>query len=44
MLTLATERQITQREAARELVLSLPHTERLVRKLRKAGGSSEEGK
>ena len=38
MLTLAKERRITQRQAAQELVLSLSHTKRLLRRLREAGG------
>ena len=37
MLTLAKERRITQRQAAQELVLSLSHTKRLLRRLREAG-------
>lgn len=34
MLTLAMERRITQREAARELGLSPSHIKRLIRRLR----------
>ena len=39
ILTLAMERRMTQREAAKELTLSLSHTRRLVKRLKEAGGS-----
>ena len=39
MLTLALEREITQAEAARELRLSLPHTKKLIKRLKETGGS-----
>ena len=39
MLTLALERKITQKEAARELGLSLSHTKRLSRRLKEAEGN-----
>lgn len=41
MLTLALEREITQAEAARELRLSLPHTKKLIKRLKETGGSYE---
>ena len=41
MLTLAMERSITQREAARELGLSPSHTMRLIRALRETEGICE---
>jgi len=40
-LTLAKERRITQRQAAQELVFSLSHTKRLLRRLKEAGPSLE---
>lgn len=40
VLTLAREKRITQRQAAQELGLSLPHTKRLLRRLRQAGGDA----
>lgn len=39
ILTLAMERRMTQREAAKELNLSLSHTKRLVKRFKEAGGS-----
>lgn len=38
MLTLVLERKVTQRDAARELGISLSHTKRLARRLKKAKG------
>jgi hypothetical protein len=39
VLTLVQERRITQRQAAQELSLSLFHTKRLLRKLKRASGN-----
>ena len=41
MLTLTLEKKITQAEAARELRLSLPHTKKLIKRLKETGGSYE---
>ncbi len=41
MLTFALEREITQAKAARELRLSLPHTKKLIKRLKETGGSYE---
>lgn len=38
LLTLAAEKRVTQREAARQMDLSVPHTKRLLRRLADAGG------
>ncbi|MGQ9546013.1 MAG: hypothetical protein ACUVTR_02460 [Dehalococcoidia bacterium] len=38
MLTLVLERKVTQRDATRELGISLSHTKRLARRLKKAKG------